>query len=107
MGWGDATCAGSELGVTDFPRKHLRPALLGQYPMETERLWNPAAYTRTTPKLFEHLRKKLGDDIGLLRDTHERITPAQAVELPKSLEPCKLFSLEDPLRPERLDHCPG
>ena len=222
VGWGDATCTGSELGVAELLREHLKPALLGQDPMETERLWqtlfflpyyrsgsvqmsavsgidmalwdikgkvaglpvyellggrlrdkmltyahasgatfeeteenvrkfmergykvvraqvsvpgaeggygvpsskqlqaetqkayeagvppaqlwDPAAYTRITPKLFAYLRNKLGDNIELLHDTHERITPAQAVELAKSLEPYKLFFLEDPLRPEHLDH---
>src|SRR5690242_11963368 len=40
-------------------------------------VWEPGAYVRTVPKLFEHLRKTLGEDIGLLHDVHERITPNQ------------------------------
>src|SRR5689334_16398801 len=66
-------------------------------------VWEPGAYVRTVPKLFEHLRKTLGEDIGLLHDVHERITPNQAVALAQDLEPYKLFYLEDPLRPEHLD----
>jgi len=69
-------------------------------PSET---WEPGAYVRTLPKLFEHLRKTLGGDIELLHDVHERITPNQAVALAHDLEPYKLFFLEDPLRPEHLD----
>jgi len=66
-------------------------------------VWEPGAYVRTVPRLFEHLRKTLGDDIGLLHDVHERITPNQAVALAQDLQPYKLFYLEDPLRPEHLD----
>jgi mannonate dehydratase len=66
-------------------------------------VWEPGAYVRTVPKLFEHLRKELGDDIGLLHDVHERITPNQAVALAQDLQPYKLFYLEDPLRPEHVD----
>jgi mannonate dehydratase len=66
-------------------------------------VWEPGAYVRTLPRLFEHLRKTLGDNIGLLHDVHERITPNQAVALAQDLQPFKLFFLEDPLRPEHLD----
>ena len=66
-------------------------------------VWEPGAYVRTLPRLFEHLRKTLGDDIGLLHDVHERITPNQAVALAQDLQPFKLFYLEDPLPPEHLD----
>jgi mannonate dehydratase len=72
----------------------------GLPPSET---WEPGAYVRTVPKLFEHLRKTLGEDIGLLHDVHERVTPNQAVALAQDLQPFKLFYLEDPLRPEHLD----
>jgi mannonate dehydratase len=72
----------------------------GLPPSET---WEPGAYVRTVPRLFDHLRKTLGDDIGLLHDVHERVTPNQAVALAQDLEPYKLFYLEDPLPPEHLD----
>ncbi len=221
IGWGDATCSGSELGVAKFLEEHLAPGLLGQNPMELERLWqrlfflpyyrsgsvhmsaisgidmalwdikgkvaglpvyellggkvrdgmltyrstggrdfkqvedgvkklmaegykvikvqvalpgneggyavpatekqraateaafskgmppdevfDPAAYTRTLPKLFDHLRKTCGEEIELLHDVHERITPSQALQLAKAMEPYRLFYFEDPLRPEHLD----
>ncbi len=66
-------------------------------------IWDPAAYVRIVPKLFAHLRKTLGEEIGLLHDVHERVTPNQAVALAKALEPYNLFYCEDPLRPEHLD----
>ncbi len=221
IGWGDATCTGSELGVAKFLEEHLAPALIGRNPMQSEKLWQsvfflpyyrsgsvhmsavsgidmalwdvkgkvaglpvsdllggrvreslltystasgrtfeevehgvrrmmdrgykvikvqvstpgmeggyavpptdkqkaaveqahssgrspeeiwePEPYVRTVPKLFEHLRKTVGEEIGLLHDVHERITPNQAVALAKALEPYRLFYYEDPLRPEHLD----
>jgi len=67
-------------------------------------VWEPAPYVRMVPKLFEHLRTKLGDDVELLHDVHERVTLNQAINLCKSLEPYRLFFLEDPLPPEDNDH---
>jgi mannonate dehydratase len=65
--------------------------------------WDPAAYVRAVPRLFEHLRKKLGDAVELLHDVHERVTPSQALGLARALEPYRLFFFEDPVRPEHLD----
>jgi mannonate dehydratase len=67
-------------------------------------IWEPAAYCRMLPKLFEHLRAKLGDEVELLHDVHERISPSQAIQLCKDLEKYRLFFLEDPLPPEENDH---
>jgi mannonate dehydratase len=67
-------------------------------------VWEPGPYLRTIPKLFEHLRANLGDEVELLHDVHERITPSQAVLLCKELEKYHLFFLEDPLSPEEKDH---
>ncbi len=66
-------------------------------------IWEPGAYVRTLPKLFAHLRDKLGDSIELLHDVHERVTPSQALRLARELEPYHLFYYEDPLRPEHVD----
>jgi len=68
-----------------------------------EEIWEPGPYVRTLPKLFEHLRKTLGEEIELLHDVHERAATHQAVALAKALEPYNLFYLEDLLRPEHLD----
>ena len=56
------------------------------------------------PRLFEHLRAKLGDEVELLHDVHERISPSQAIKLCKDLEPYRPFFVEDPLPPEENDH---
>jgi mannonate dehydratase len=67
-------------------------------------LWEPRAYARTVPKLFEYLRKHLGDEVELLHDAHERMPPSMAIQLAKDLEPYKLFFLEDPLSPEDVGY---
>jgi len=66
--------------------------------------WEPTAYCRLVPRLFEHLRSRLGDEIELLHDVHERIPPIQAVQLAKDLEPYHLFFLEDALAPEDIEY---
>jgi mannonate dehydratase len=73
-------------------------------PTNPRAIWEPAPYVRMLPTLFEHLRTKLGDEVELLHDVHERVTLNQAINLCKSLEPYRLFFLEDPLPPEENDH---
>lgn len=65
--------------------------------------YDPAAYARSVPALFEHIRSKVGFEVELLHDIHERLVPIEAVHLAKQLEPYRLFFLEDPLAPEDLD----
>ena len=67
-------------------------------------LWEPRAYARTVPKLFEFLRKQVGDEVELLHDMHERVPPILAIQLAKDLEPYHLFFLEDPLSPEDVGY---
>jgi len=84
------------------PAEGARSEVVG--PTSPRDIWEPAPYVRMVPKLFEHLRTKLGDDVELLHDVHERVTLNQAINLSKSLEPYRLFFLEDPLPPEDNDH---
>ena len=67
-------------------------------------VFESGAYVRTVPKLFEHLRSKLGDEVELLHDVHERVTPTQAIALCKELEKYRLFFLEDALSPEDIGY---
>ena len=73
-------------------------------PTNPRAIWEPAPYVRMLPKLFEHMRGKLGDEVELLHDVHERVTLNQAINLCKALEPYRLFFLEDPFPPEENDH---
>lgn len=54
-------------------------------------------YIRDTVKLFEGIRSRLGEEIQLVHDVHERIAPVEAIQLAKALEPYHLFFLEDPV----------
>ncbi len=65
--------------------------------------YDPAAYARSVPPLFEHLRQQLGPEVKLLHDVHERLPPIDAVRLAKALEPYDLFFLEDALAPEQIE----
>ena len=58
--------------------------------------WSTEPYLDFVPKLFERLRKEFGFGVHLLHDVHHRLTPIEAARLGKSLEPYRLFWLEDP-----------
>ena len=68
--------------------------------------WSVDEYLAQTPRLFERARTDLGDDVGLLHDAHSRLSPKQAVTLARSLEPYRLFFLEDVIAPEHWDRLP-
>ncbi len=57
-------------------------------------------YIDAIPKLFEHLRVKLGKDVKLIHDVHEHLSPTMAVELARRMEPYRMFFVEDILPPE-------
>lgn len=67
-------------------------------------IFEPGPYVRAVPKLFEHLRSQLGDEVELLHDVHERVPPILAMKLAKDLEPFRLFFLEDPFSPEDVGY---
>lgn len=78
------------------PKVSPRTQTLGVY-------FDPDAYARAMPRLFDHLRNKIGFGVEFIHDVHERITPIAAVQMAKSLEPYQLFFLEDPVAPENID----
>jgi len=61
------------------------------------------AYIRDTVKLFDGIRSKMGDEIGLVHDVHERIHPTEAVTFVKEMEPYKLFFMEDVVPLEQVE----
>ncbi len=65
-------------------------------------VFEPAYYMRAAIKMLEACRKELGDEVELLHDVHERVSPIQAVQLAKAVEPFRLFFLEDVLSPEDI-----
>ncbi len=74
-----------------------RSAALHQAPV-----YEPAVYLRRARKMLEECRKQLGEEVELLHDVHERVSPSQAIQFAKDVEPFRLFFLEDPLSPEDI-----
>jgi mannonate dehydratase len=67
-------------------------------------LFEPAYQMRRALKLLEICRRELGDEVELLHDMHERLSPNQAVQFCKEAEQYRMFFLEDPLAPEDIDY---
>ena len=67
-------------------------------------LFEPGAYARLVPQLFDHLRTQLGDEVELVHDVHERVPPILAIQMAKDLEQYRLFFLEDPFSPEDIGY---
>ena len=63
-------------------------------------VFEPTPYVNNTVKMFDYLRSKIGFDVDLVHDVHERVPPAQALVLAKAVEPYRLFFLEDAMAPE-------
>lgn len=68
--------------------------------VQSSPVFEPTPYVNNTVKMFDYLRAKIGFDVDLIHDAHERVPPTQALALAKALEPHRLFFLEDPLAPE-------
>jgi mannonate dehydratase len=87
------------VGVYGGIKGHVRSpegALEGEY-------YDPEAYVHSVVRMFDFLRSKLGLEVPLLHDVHERLPPIEAVRFAKLLEPYRLFFLEDPLPPEHIE----
>lgn len=81
-------------GVADsFPKPDGAPP--GAY-------FDPKAYRRDTLRLLERVREEFGDAIELIHDVHERLSPIDAVQFARDVEPFRLFFLEDLLPPEQI-----
>jgi mannonate dehydratase len=65
--------------------------------------YDPRTYTRNMLKMIEYVRSRVGDEVELLHDVHERLSPIDTVGFAKDLEQFKLFFLEDSLAPEDIE----
>ena len=63
--------------------------------LPTEEAWDTTSYLRHVPTLFEAIRLRFGDALHLLHDAHHRLSPNEAAQLGRRLEPYQLFWLED------------
>jgi mannonate dehydratase len=68
--------------------------------------WDVQQYLRDVPKLFAGARERLGEEVSLLHDAHNRLTLKQAIALCRSLEPYRPFFVEDVVAPEDFDRLP-
>lgn len=82
-------------GIGREPKKP-EGALPGAY-------YDPDLYVLSVQKMFEHVRANVGFELNLLHDIHERLHPIEAVRFARSLEPYRLFFLEDPLAPDQIE----
>ena len=103
-GWRHVRLQVSQPGLGTYGSPRLDGDTLAGAPFP--RGWSVAHYLRSTPGLFAAARERLGDEVELLHDVHSRLTPKQAVLLARSLEPYRLFFLEDVLPPEHWDALP-
>ena len=67
-------------------------------------IFEPGPYMKSALGLFEHIRSKVGWDVEILHDVHERVPPIQGVGFAKEVEQYKLFFLEDLFSPEDNDY---
>ena len=67
-------------------------------------IFEPKPYIKSAINLFEHIRSKVGWDIEILHDVHERIPPILGIDFAKQVESYKLFFLEDLFSPEDNDY---
>ncbi len=58
---------------------------------------DPDAYTRFAPRMLAAVRARFGEELHLLHDIHNRVTPIQAARIARETEPLNLFWLEDPV----------
>jgi len=70
--------------------------------LHDEPVFEPRAYMRRALELLEAARSQLGEEVELLHDVHERISPTQALQFCRDAERFRLFFLEDPLSPEDI-----
>jgi len=71
--------------------------------LPTQTVWDTPKYLNFVPKLFEKLRDTYGFEHELLHDVHHRLTPNEAAQLGKTLEPYRLFWMEDPTPAENQE----
>ena len=64
---------------------------------------DPRRYMRETVKMFDGIRSRVGFEVELCHDVHERLKPVDAIRFAQALEPFDLFFLEDAIALEEGD----
>lgn len=63
-------------------------------------IFEPGPAIRRSVKFFSHLRKVVGEDIGIIYEVHTRLSPANAIELCNAIAEFRPMFVEDPIRSE-------
>jgi len=61
-----------------------------------------SAYLKSVPKMFDVVRKRCGEEVELLHDTHERVQPINIIDMCKRVEVYRPYWIEDPVSPENM-----
>ena len=80
-------------GIAPTDGKIYEPAS-GNVPQED--IWETSYYLDFAPQVMAYLRSEFGYEVHLLHDVHHRLTPIEAGRLGASLEPYRMFWIEDP-----------
>jgi mannonate dehydratase len=65
--------------------------------------YDPRAYMRRMLQMIDFVRSNAPEDVELLHDIHERLSPIDTVQFAKEVEKYRLFFLEDSLAPEDIE----
>ena len=65
---------------------------------------NPDDFSREIPKIWEHVRKKVGDKVELMQHLHGELPPVTTIAIAKRLEPFRPYFFEDPFYPEDIGY---
>ncbi|WP_373514367.1 enolase C-terminal domain-like protein, partial [Persicitalea sp.] len=69
----------------------------------TDNFMNEQAYLKSVPIMFKTVRERVGEELELLHDIHERVQPMNAINMIKKLEEYRPFFIEDPFSPENME----
>lgn len=74
------------------------PAEGGRAPREE--VWSTRRYLASIGDALAAVRERFGSELEILHDVHHRLSPIEAAQLGKLVEPFRLFWLEDPVAAE-------
>jgi len=66
-------------------------------------IWDTERYMRYMPDALAEIRDRFGPELKILHDVHHRLTPREAAQFAKAVEPVGLYWLEDPTPAEDQD----
>ncbi|MEZ5401590.1 MAG: enolase C-terminal domain-like protein [Bryobacteraceae bacterium] len=60
-------------------------------------------YVDRVPRMFEHVRAKVGFEVKLCHDVHSHLSGMNAAEFCRRMQPMQMFFVEDVLPPEQIE----